>query len=264
MNNYQLIQELTINSCGFSDCPASWSWNTGRDGFPDYDLWVVLRGNGVLKDPSKEYELSEGCGFLLGPGVQYIGRHNPKNPLLVINVHFNFAVEPAKKRDQKDATIFRRVSNLPFFIDLLNRILINYNSNDRETAKLWLQAALTEFLEQDSENSPLKHGSWNRIVQEICGRIHLRFADPPSLDELSQIYGYSPDYIGRMFKQVTNVSFSQYIINNRLNQARLLLQTTQMSVEEIAERLGYYDACHFVKQFKKHVGQTPHSYKKSG
>lgn len=264
MDRHTLIQGVRINSCGLSDCPPSWSWDTGAAGFPDFDLWTVLRGKGSLRDTQKRYEVSEGCCFLLGPGIRYVGSHSPQNPLLVINVHFSFQADASACLMDPGATVFRRISNLPFFIDLLNRILISYNRGSRETAQLWLEAALLEFWGQTREDAALRHGSWNRIVEEICSMVHLRFANPPTLDELARKYGYSPDYLSRMFKAVMNMNFSQYVINSRLSQARLLLQTTQLSVEEIAEQLGYYDACHFVKQFKKHVGQTPHSYKKSG
>ena len=61
--------DIRINSCGISDCPADWSWNTV--GFPDYDLWTVLRGKGTIICGGEPMEITAGKSFLLCPNTQY-------------------------------------------------------------------------------------------------------------------------------------------------------------------------------------------------
>ena len=89
--------DIRINSCGISDCPADWSWNTV--GFPDYDLWTVLRGKGTIICGGEPMEITAGKSFLLCPNTQYNASHDVNNRLLALNVHFsprNMAVFPKK------------------------------------------------------------------------------------------------------------------------------------------------------------------------
>jgi AraC-like DNA-binding protein len=262
LERFALSGEITVNSCGYSDCPPTWSWDTGEGGFPDYDLWFSLRGRGALRDPFGEYPAAAGSCLLLAPGLRYTGAQDAGNPLLVINVHFSFSPSAMRELHRHRRTVPHTLGNIPFFTDVLKRVLINHNGNNPTAAAQWLRSALVEFLSAHVENVAFNYGTWNRIVGEIRDTVHLRFASPPSLEELSRRYGYSADYIGRMFRLVANVSYSQYVANARSDQARLLLLTTQLPVGDIAEQLGYYDTCHFVKQFKKHTGKTPHSYRK--
>lgn len=78
--------DIRINSCGISDCPADWSWNTV--GFPDYDLWTVLRGKGTIICGGEPMEITAGKSFLLCPNTQYNASHDVNDRLLALNVHF--------------------------------------------------------------------------------------------------------------------------------------------------------------------------------
>ena len=85
----------------------------------------------------------------------------------------------------------------------------------------------------------------------------------PSLSEMARKYGYSPDYRGRVFSSVAGISISEYVKNAKLNQAKLLLASSSMTVEEIADSLGYYDACYFSRCFGRETGYTPTQYRKN-
>ncbi len=64
---------------------------SGKHNNQDFDLWTVLQGRGQMKTPKKEYHLLPGDCFLLDlKQEQYIGTHDPDNPLIVIYVHFDF------------------------------------------------------------------------------------------------------------------------------------------------------------------------------
>ena len=100
------------------------------------------------------------------------------------------------------------------------------------------------------------------IVQKICDRINLAPEEAHSLAAFAAEYGYSADYIGRVFSRAAGISFSEYLANARVNKAKFLLSSTALSVEGVAEALGYYDACYFARQFKRIVGISPGKYRK--
>ena len=122
-------------------------------------------------------------------------------------------------------------------------------------------AALEEFAHADDADGSQELGVWQKIVSEICTEID---SSPhmPKLTDFAEKYSYSERYIGKMFAQIKKISFSDYAQNSRINKAKTLLRLTDMPIAEIAEELGFCDACHFTKNFSKNVGTSPLSYRK--
>ncbi|XEC94431.1 response regulator [Paenibacillus tarimensis] len=69
-------------------------------------------------------------------------------------------------------------------------------------------------------------------------------------------------YFCKLFKQMTNVNFRDYVIRSRMKEAVRLLENTSLRISEIAERVGYTELAYFSNTFKKATGQTPREYRK--
>ena len=66
----------------------------------------------------------------------------------------------------------------------------------------------------------------------------------------------------KAFKKLTGKTVVEYLIERKIDYAKLLLLTTDYSVLAVAEKVGYESQSHFINVFKKVVGQTPLNYKK--
>lgn len=73
----------------------------------------------------------------------------------------------------------------------------------------------------------------------------------------------NPDYLDRLFKKEFGLSVSQYIKEKKIDYAKMLLRTTNLSVSEIAQRLGYINLSHFTASFKQITNTTPVNYRKN-
>lgn len=71
-------------------------------------------------------------------------------------------------------------------------------------------------------------------------------------------------YLSQLFKKEMNIKFIDYITKIRLEKAIELLKDTSLTVNEIAEAVGYKDARYFREIFVKHMGKTPSQYRKTG
>jgi AraC family transcriptional regulator len=80
------------------------------------------------------------------------------------------------------------------------------------------------------------------------------------LVELSAIAQLSPYYFLRLFKQRTGITPHQYILQQRLERAKDLLQHRQLSLVAIAMRTGFADQSHLTKCFKRRFGMTPKQF----
>jgi AraC family transcriptional regulator len=77
------------------------------------------------------------------------------------------------------------------------------------------------------------------------------------LTDLSAIAQISPYHFLRLFKQSTGLTPHQYILRNRINQAKYLLHHSELSIAEIAARTGFCDQSHLTRCFKRILGTTP-------
>lgn len=82
-----------------------------------------------------------------------------------------------------------------------------------------------------------------------------------SLTLVADELGISTGYLSGIFKKIFGASFKEYILTRRLEQAKLLLLSTQMKNYEIGEATGFVDANYFSTVFKKYVGMSPKQYK---
>jgi AraC-like DNA-binding protein len=83
------------------------------------------------------------------------------------------------------------------------------------------------------------------------------------LPELARHVDRSPNYISSVFREVTGKTPLEYMHEVRINSARELLLTTDMTIGEIADSLGYCDQTYFNYMYKKIIGQPPSLLKKS-
>ncbi len=83
-----------------------------------------------------------------------------------------------------------------------------------------------------------------------------------TLDDATDIMRMSKSYFCRKFKQQFSVSFLTYVNQIRIQQAQKLLNSTDLTIPEISERIGYgANLCRLHEDFKKFTNTTPHKYK---
>lgn len=82
------------------------------------------------------------------------------------------------------------------------------------------------------------------------------------LDEVSSQVGLSPAYFSVLFKKETDVGFAKYLANLRMEEAKIMLRDTNLSVAEICRKVGYNDQKHFTQMFDKVVGVKPAVFRK--
>lgn len=83
-----------------------------------------------------------------------------------------------------------------------------------------------------------------------------------TLDELSREFGYCKNYVIKLFKSEFNLTPHEYITLRRLDLAKNLLISSNMSTAEIAEECGFVTYVNFYKAFVKREGCTPNAFKK--
>lgn len=103
----------------------------------------------------------------------------------------------------------------------------------------------------------------NTVMSRIVSELQKGYTQDISLAALSEKYSISSSHLSALIKRELGLSFSDYITSKRMQKARELLQDEQLSIESIAEAVGYHDYFYFTKVFKKNQGISPSKYRKN-
>ena len=101
--------------------------------------------------------------------------------------------------------------------------------------------------------------------QLACLRHHVRthLATDIGVAELAGLVRLSPHYFSLVFRRALGVSPHQFILQERIGEARRLLSAGSMTLAELATHLGFSDQSHFSGAFRKVTGTTPRSFQTS-
>lgn len=103
------------------------------------------------------------------------------------------------------------------------------------------------------------------VVEQILNYFEDHYDEKISLDQIAENMYLSPFYISKIFKSETGDTPIRHLINIRLEKAKELLSAGCVgSIQEVAATVGYDDAYHFSKLFKKRFGITPTQARKRG
>lgn len=108
----------------------------------------------------------------------------------------------------------------------------------------------------------IKQNQNRKAIEMVKAYICDHYKEEISLNDVANLVFLNPKYLGELFKKETGINFSDYVINCRLDVAKELLKDVRYRTNEVAEMVGYKDAKHFSKLFKKIVGVNPAEYKK--
>lgn len=109
-------------------------------------------------------------------------------------------------------------------------------------------------------NRPARRSAFNRFTGDICrdfDEFTINSAANPSFS--GGIAFKSESQITRIFKKQFGLTLYEYLMDKRINAAKLYLLTSEMSIQEIAQRLQYTDDQHFASTFKSTLGKPQHN-----
>lgn len=99
-------------------------------------------------------------------------------------------------------------------------------------------------------------------VQKSITAIESDLSQDLSLSALAAMQCISKSYLSTLFKKETDMTVTEYVNHRRIEYAALLLSTTQLQVQTVAQHCGMMDVQYFSKLFKRIKGLTPHEYRR--
>ncbi len=134
-----------------------------------------------------------------------------------------------------------------------------------------MESSIYETVRTFKRQEEIANDSLNRLIDRKWGAVDLvqcvkayiseHYMETVHLGDLALVIQMSPAYLGTRFKQETGTSFTEFLMDFRLEKAKELLEEgPDLRCREVAEKVGYMDYIQFSKMFKKHVGESPKDY----
>ncbi len=101
-----------------------------------------------------------------------------------------------------------------------------------------------------------------RPITEAKHYIQQHYQEALRLEDVSTAVGFNATYFSTLFKKETGQNFMDYLTELRISKAKELLCGEELSVQDVAEQVGYRDLKYFSRLFKKLTGVSPSDYKK--
>lgn len=121
---------------------------------------------------------------------------------------------------------------------------------------------LKQFRESIISNLGFEYTN-NYLVNNLLFHIKKHYSENITLQDAAENLFVSPQYLSRIFKRVTGLTFNKYLNVVRISNAKDLLLHSDMSIQQVATNVGYPHVNNFYVQFKASTGVTPLLYQKN-
>lgn len=162
--------------------------------------------------------------------------------------------------DSEFINSFLVLNNANAYVDSLNTILSEYQTQKihfHEISSGILKMILVQLHRQSINNSSSQH-----VVEQIIAFIRANYDKPINNKIFSDMTGYHEYHLNRLFKKYTGTTLRKYLLNIRINEAKKLLLTTDLSMSDIAEKTGFNSNSHFSSCFKENVEFSPMAFRR--
>lgn len=234
-----------------------------------YEIEFIFDGTGIHYLNGNSIPINRGYISLITPKDFHSFHLKEQEELKVFNIAFTNA------NVSKD--LFEKILQLPYSIqgtldeqttysllylfDLLFREFKNPSDNFQFIQRSLLDSIVSViFGHIPFDNS--QNIQYSKTVNEVLQCIEKEFTNPDlSLLAISENLHKTQNYLGRIIKTYTGLTFNQYINQKRLDFAKHLIKNKKLSIHNIAEQSGFSSTSYFIKLFKKEYGMTPNEYK---
>jgi AraC-like DNA-binding protein len=251
---------------------------------PEYELHLLIKGEGVRFIGDNISNFSPGEIVLLGGNLPH-GWHckkeyfedNENAEMETIVIHFspNFLGD--------DFLSLPETRLLPMLFEKAKGGMVFLNDTRKKLSSLMLSAAESEnldriifllsilkILSESAEYQPIsKRDSFfhsnefeTERLNRICTYTMANYEKDINLAQIASISNLTITSFCRYFKLITKKSYYTFLTEIRISHACNFLTEDKLSIDQIADRCGFYNISNFYRQFKKVMGVTPLNYKR--
>ena len=255
---------LYVQNTGCLQCTSGHGWGPGVRSY--YLLCHVISGRGTYVCRNRRYELAAGDTFLVYPNTTVQYKADEQEPWEYVWVGFG-GLDAATYMDQTgftpDTPICRGILGEQIR-ELMEAVCRSYGTSSWE--ELAMMARLYDLVSFLIRTAKPKEGRWKAdrdCAQLAADYIVTNYEKPITVEELACYTSVSHSSLYRRFVKRYQMSPKRFMMEYRVERACQLLTTTDFSVQEISNSVGFEDPFYFSRAFKEIKGLSPRQYANS-
>lgn len=253
---------LTVYSAGVEKCRSGHTWGPGvRD---HYLVHLICTGKGVYTLHGREWHLSAGDLFFAPPGETICYRADENEPWEYCWTGFQ-GIDARSLCERAGLTAETPVRHFDdpqtprrLLLDIMQASGVRTEDSLRMTGCLC--AFLAYLVQTAGSSAPRQTNGSLEHVRRACAFISTNYSRPITIGDITRAVGVCRSRLYRAFEEQMGVSPARYLTHFRIEQARLLLETTDHSVKTVAYSVGFEDPLYFSRRFRELVGCPPKVY----
>ena len=171
---------------------------------------------------------------------------NTKNYMIILNTLLRKAAEQGKVH--------------PYHIDIVSsdlalKIEAMQSVSECEDLLKYMVKKYCRLVNKHSQKS------YSLLIQKVTTQIESDISTDLSLNNLAKSFEVNPSYLSSLFKKDTGITLTEYVNKKRVDRAKELLLSTNLQIQNIAQRCGILDVNYFTKTFKKYTDMTPKTFR---
>ncbi len=263
---------LIVGSCGTYRLSSHPKMPTYRPkGRLDYQIIYIASGVGHFHFDNAENETIVPAGniVLYRPKELQKYEYYGEDKTEVYWIHFTGSdvKNILRKYGLKDKERIFHVGSSMEYERIFKRIIIELQrcqDNYEEMLTLLLTHLLIVFDRELSREHIITNEYMDREMDNAVSYFNENYNKDISIEQYAESRGMSVSWFIRNFKKFTGTAPMQFIVSLRINNAQILLEQTNYTINEIAKIVGYDDQLYFSRLFRKQKGFSPSQYRKMG
>ena len=255
LKNLQAINNLKLEILTGSYTSVDSRWVCEAKGFPFTRLYYIYGGSGVLSCNGKTTTMTPGNLYLLPTNLP-ISYHCPER-LNMLFLHVTLTTP-----DRFDIlSLFPEICQLPCSQEQLARFKDFPEFTDYGQLlefKNFIDQSVTDCLLAENVRFPVK--PYSQEVLQAISYMQNNLTIQLTGEQIARAIFISPSRLYKRFKAETGISLNDYIKEQKVEQAKLLLSKAGASIAEISDRLCFSSPSYFCAVFKQHTGMAPSEY----
>lgn len=238
---------------------------TEREQLDSYLIVYTVSGRGRLIYGGKTYSLKPNQIFFIDCMEYQYYATDQVEPWQLLWVHLNGNSTRAYYEQYQEkgypVTSLRHGSKIPSIMRELIQIHRQKGHRTELISAKLLVELLTELL-LSARNLGMGAPNLPKYIENTILELEQRFHEKITLDQLASHFTVSKYHLAKEFKRYTGFSPGEYLINTRITRATELLKYSDLSVADIAAKVGIENVSHFIHLFKDRLESTPLAFRK--
>ena len=240
-------------------------WAHGRHKFDQCKFYFITEGKCTIEIEDKIYQGEAGDWFFIPAGAEHAYKNDRTKSFKKYWMHFDI---------YPNIELFNALS-LPYVVKLENRNKVKRlfetfvkkkKSNDladKLLIKSILINLLVEYIKTAMPDGVSVQSRTDERLDRVLRYINENLDKELSLDILAKKYYSHPNHFIRAFRDKTGLTPARYVRQKRLEESKILLENTDLTIEEITEKFAFANPAHFSRIFKQYYNTPPAKYRES-